>query len=203
MIQKITSDIIPYDGLIRALCLTPYYGHKQGCINYNKKHGCPPRKILNEYFDLDKELFVIYTSFLVGMFAEKMRLSHPEWKENTYPTKQPENNISKITNMLREKHPEWPEQYYPTMNKESWKSSRQWYNPRRWQGTARKQHTQELVGFQKKYPDLVVERCPEALGVNITGLMNNLGIKMNWEWPPEHKKENKTYVVSIAGHLLP
>jgi len=33
------------------------------CINYGKKNGWPPRKIIYEVFDKNRELYVIYTAF--------------------------------------------------------------------------------------------------------------------------------------------
>lgn len=37
--QKVTPVI---DYKMRALCVKPYYNHKKGCPNFNKKAGCPP-----------------------------------------------------------------------------------------------------------------------------------------------------------------
>ena len=201
MIQKITKEMVPYDILIQTLCKLPYYGHGKGCINHGKKKGCPPRKTIEEYFNLNKELFVIYTEYKVGEFAEKMRIRHPEWTEKEYPDEQArrkEHILEEILNKLRAKHPDWPEIYYQKKTTSTWNSSRQWYNPRRWQQTARKQHEKELKKLRKE--GITINRCPEALGINITGLMANIGIKLNWQWPPEHNKENKTYIISIAGY---
>jgi predicted metal-binding protein len=160
MIIKINSEIIKLDKKFQRICKLPYYGHSKGCPNYAEKKGCPPGlPLLNEIFDFSKEMYTIYTSFSIGEFAERMRITHPGWKN----------------------HP------------------RQWYNPRRWQGPARKEHRLELEKFLKEHPSYEYSSSPEAHGVNVTDLMNNIGIKLSWQWPPEHNLKNLSYIVSIGG----
>jgi len=143
------------------LCRTPYHNHPKGCPNYGKRADCPPCDRVDQKFDLNKPVYVIYTEYPVGEFAERMRANHPEWSN------QP----------------------------------RQWYNCIRWQGIARKQHKQDLLGFQREFPDLVVDQNPEALGVNVTKLMMQLGIDLEWNYHEDHDPQRKTYRVSIAGTL--
>ena len=163
MIQKIDSSKIVYNKGIQSLCKKPFYGHAQGCPNYGEKEGCPPGiPLINNVFDFNSEMFVIYTAFPVGEFAERMRLGHPEWSEH----------------------------------------SRQWYNPRLWQGTARKEHREELENFMDKYSGFEIDRTPEGHGVNVTELMGGIGVQLQWGWPPEHNLENKTYIVSLGGKKL-
>lgn len=204
MIAQIDSSQIPYDFLLQGLCRSPYYRHSAGCPNYNQKQGCPPKKLINEVLDFNKEIYVISTEFPIGEFAERMRLLHPEWKQECYPDNSQKHIslIELVEEKLRKKHPDWPEEYYSERTQENWKSSREWYNPRRWQPSARKKHENEIKIFSLSFPDLEVLSCPEAHGVNITGLMHNLGIKLNWQWPPEHKLDNKSYIISLAGYLL-
>lgn len=199
MIEKINPEIIPYDRLIQSLCRIPYPGHLNGCINFGKKEGCPPRKLVCDIFDFNKEMYVIFTKFAVGKFAEKMRLEHPEWKERIY-IKRDVHEFNWIMNKLRKEHLEWKEKYFPQEINERWKSSRQWYNPRLWQETARKEHKKELEKLLSLYPNLLINRSPEATGVNVTGLMKEFGIKLNWQWPPPHNTKNLSYIVSIAGY---
>ncbi|MBN2459626.1 hypothetical protein JXB28_05050 [Candidatus Woesearchaeota archaeon] len=201
MITKIDSSIVPYDNLIRALCRTPYYGHSKGCPNYDKKEGCPPQKLITDVLDFDRELYLIFTEFPIGEFAEKMRITHPEWKESTYPDhpKRTSEFVQSIEGKLRERRPEWPDEYYAQRNTEQWTSARDWYNPRRWQPTARKEHREEVQRFLAQYPDLVIDRCPEAHGINLTGLMHEIGIELQWRWPPIHDLKNKSYIISIGG----
>lgn len=160
MIKKINPEEIKLSKKFQGLCKLPYHGHSNGCPNYGKKEGCPPQlPLLDEIFDFKKDLYVIYTSFPIGKFAERMRLAHPEWKE------------------------------FP----------RQWYNPRLWQHTARKEHKEELKKFLTKNQDYEVNRSPEAHGVNVTELMKSIGIELRWEWPPKHNLENISYIISMGG----
>jgi len=202
MITKIEPSQIPYDKLIQALCRTPYYRHSQGCSNLGCKTNCPPQKLITEVFDFEKELYVIYTAYPVGEFAERMRKDHPEWKKSNYPV-QPKDTVAyldRIVTGLRTKHLDWPEEYYPKGIEGEWASARNWYNPRRWQETARKEHRSALKTFEAKYSDCMVNSFPEAHGVNVTGLMYELGIELPWQWPPVHNPKNLTYKVSIGGH---
>ncbi|MFC1697966.1 hypothetical protein ACFL1H_06510 [Nanoarchaeota archaeon] len=82
MIVQIDPKLLIYDRSFQQLCKKPYYGHSKGCPNFGKKEGCPPSPLLDDVFDLGAEMFVIYTSFNVGEFAEKMRVSHPEWQNH-------------------------------------------------------------------------------------------------------------------------
>ena len=111
-------------------------------------------------------MYVIYTEFAVGEFAERMRVNHPEWEN------QP----------------------------------RQWYNCIRWQGTARKHHNTDIRSFifsmlLKKNRDVVVDKNPEALGVNVTEIMKQVGIELEWNYHEDHDPNRLTYRVSIAGTL--
>lgn len=169
MFIKINTEDIEFERKIQAICTAPFYKHSRGCPNFNKKEGCPPgQPLINDVFDFNKDLFIIYTVFNVGEFAERMRRNHPEWS----------------------KHP------------------RQWYNPRRWQETDRYNHRKEIKRFLEKYRDMVVNSNPEAHGVNVTQLMANIGIKLNWQWPPEHILKNKQYRknviyrVSLGGYAF-
>lgn len=168
MIVQIDSSLVTFKKKFQNLCRVPYHGHPNGCPNYGNKKGCPPNPLLDEYFNLSSDLFVIYSVFNIGAFAEKMRQTHPEWSE----------------------HP------------------RQWYNPRRWQGTARREHRKEIANFLEGNPDMIVNSFPEAFGVNVTSLMKNIGIELQWNWPPQHvlvkKKylENLDYRVALGGRSL-
>jgi hypothetical protein len=202
MIIKINPSIIPYDNLLESLCKAPYHGHPHGCPNYGKKEGCPPRKPFEDIFNLNKNMYVIYTEFPVGEFAERMRMTHPEWKELNYPdhSKKTNNFMQSFENKLREKHPDWPEEYFAKKNKKSGSSAKEWYNPRRWQPAAKKNQRIEETRFLNEYPGLILDKCPEASGINLTALMYKLGIELKWQWPPIHDIKNKSYIISIGGH---
>jgi len=82
MIVQIPKEYVVFEKKIQSLCRLPYHGHSKGCPNYGKRETCPPgRPLIDEVFDLENELFAIYTSFPVGEFAERMRITHPEWSE--------------------------------------------------------------------------------------------------------------------------
>jgi len=166
MIIKIKPELIPFDRKMQGLCKLPYHGHTNGCPNFGKKEDCPPNQpLINEVLDFEKNIYLIYTKFYVGHFAEIMRRKHPEWKG------QP----------------------------------RQWYNPRRWQGRARKIHRIEENLAKKKYNLDFIIRSPEAHGVNVTEMMKEIGVELKWGWPPEHSVEdngyldNFVYIVSLGG----
>jgi len=163
MIIKINPPIIEYSKKMQNLCRVPYYGHSNGCPNFGKKQGCPPReKLINEFLDFKKDLYLIYTEFEVGKFAEKMKSMHPEWAN------------------------------FP----------RQLYNPRRWQPTARKKHSLDIIDFFSAYPRTIVDSSPEAHGVDVNALMKSVGVELNWTWPPEHNLENKVYLISLGGYAI-
>ena len=177
MIIQIDPKIILYGRKIQGLCYKKYHGHSKGCINIGKKRGCPmqhaPQPLINEVLDFNKEIFLIYTSFDVGIFAERMRRDHPQWEGKP----------------------------------------REWYNPRRWQGTSRAAHNLEIEKILRdnNYNEQIeiVNKSPEAHGVNISELMlKATGIELNWTWPPVHDwqdnnnwKQNKVYQASIGGYI--
>jgi predicted metal-binding protein len=83
MIEKITHDKIEYNKKFQYLCKHPFYGHQKGCPNYGKKRSCPPHvPLIDEVLELNKGLYLIFTEFNVGEFAERIRKSHPDWKSS-------------------------------------------------------------------------------------------------------------------------
>jgi hypothetical protein len=89
----------------------------------------------------------------------------------------------------RERHPGW--------------SERALVNPRHWQGTVRKflrEKAQQLLeiaaGCQPRLRDsqgFFYTTCPEAMGVNVTATMKNVGVRL--EWPPKEI----TRLIYLAG----
>lgn len=202
MIFHVEVNKVPVDRIFQKLCKTPYKNNPGGCPNFCKKAGCPPRKLFNDFFDMDQSMFVIATPFKVGEFAEGKGLKYPD-KTGKYPDSplNARDMVWQAIKRLRAKHPDWPDGYFPDTDLGTWESSRLWYSIRWWQPRARKQHQRELKLFEQEHPDHYIERRPEALGVNITGLMYELGIKLNWQWPPPHDVKNITYRVSMAGRV--
>jgi len=93
--------------------------------------------------------------------------------------------VGEFAETMKTRHPTW--------------TPRQIYNPRLWQPTARKNHRLELERFVQEHPEAITDSCPEARGVNITELMREIGINLDWQWPPQHNVANVTYRVSLGG----
>lgn len=91
--------------------------------------------------------------------------------------------IGEHASQMKQKHPEWTE--------------RQIYNCLYWQPRARKIHRQEEERALRSYAIQKIERCPEALGLNVTEMMKTLGIEL--EWPPRVT----TRIISIGGVIKP
>ena len=83
---------------------------------------------------------------------------------------------------MRRIHPEW--------------SMRQLVCCLYWQGRARKLLEAEILRFSRNYPKLTVERCPEAMGLNVTETLRHAGVPI--EWPPQEV----ALTVAFAGHSL-
>jgi hypothetical protein len=76
MYAKITHDAIPSDTLITILDKPSQ--HNLEFYEDNKNTCNVPQ--LCDLLDLEKEMYVIFTAFPLGQFAERRRLDHPEWK---------------------------------------------------------------------------------------------------------------------------
>lgn len=80
MIEKISYLVIDYG--VRDLCQAPYPNHWKGCPNYGKRMSCPPKAPLIENFiNLDNDIYLIFNIFPFGEHVERMREKHPEWSE--------------------------------------------------------------------------------------------------------------------------
>jgi len=62
-----------------------------------------------------------------------------------------------------------------------------------WQPTARKQLEAEIRAFSAEHPGMDVNRCPEAMGLNVHETMRLTGLVL--EWPPV----TKAVQVALAG----
>jgi predicted metal-binding protein len=81
MIVEINPNEIEYSKRFQSLCRRPFYGHSHGCPNFGKKESCPPNvPLIDRVLDLNKNIYIIFNKFEVGEFAEKIRKSHPRWK---------------------------------------------------------------------------------------------------------------------------
>lgn len=110
---------------------------------------------------------------IIGLFDEEYDMTKPVYVIfNTF-------DLASQVNKMQTAHPEW--------------SQRQLKCSRYWQGTARKSLRQKIALFMNNHPNYDVTTCPEAMGVNVTETMKNIGIQL--EWPPV----NTTYQVALAG----
>ncbi len=93
-------------------------------------------------------------------------------------------DIGKHIAKMKDRHPEW--------------SERQLVNCLYWQGTARKALKADCAAFYSDYGSegFHIESCPEAMGVNVTETMKNIGIVL--EWPPR----KKAYQIAMAAIQL-
>jgi len=62
-----------------------------------------------------------------------------------------------------------------------------------WQGTARAALRKKIDAFVAGRPELMVVRCPEACGVDVTATMASIGVTL--EWPPV----STAYQVALVG----
>ena len=90
-------------------------------------------------------------------------------------------NLGAHVRRMKRKHPEW--------------SDRQLVCCLYWQGTARKQLEAEIKRQLDFLEGVRVERCPEAMGLNVTATLAKLGIVL--EWPPR----KVAHQVAFAGTL--
>ena len=70
------------DPTVRELCCRAYYGHPDGCPNFNKRAGCPPQApMLNEVLDLAKPIWAVWAEFDLSAHRERMIEKHPKWSK--------------------------------------------------------------------------------------------------------------------------
>jgi hypothetical protein len=80
-------------------------------------------------------------------------------------------DLAEHADRMGEKHPDW--------------SEAQRVCCLYWQGTARKQLRRKIEGVLSQYPWMRAETCPEAMGVDVTATMEQIGVRL--EWPPKAK----------------
>lgn len=68
------------DKAIQRLCIKPYYNHKNGCPNFGKATGCPPRTpLLGKMLDLSQPVWAVWVDFNLSDHRARMRAKHPKW----------------------------------------------------------------------------------------------------------------------------
>lgn len=81
---------------------------------------------------------------------------------------------------MKDKHPQW--------------SDRQAACCLYWQGGARKALRRILLAFLREHPGMTAVQTPEAMGVDITATMGQIGEVL--EWPPK----TVTYQIALVGY---
>ena len=76
------NQIIEINHICRGYCKLPYPNHPNGCPNFNKNPNCPPKvQIVEEVFDINKDLFFVVEKFNLKTHVEQTKLNHPKWSE--------------------------------------------------------------------------------------------------------------------------
>ena len=75
---KLVNPVIDFS--VRELCYKPYYNHRRGCPNWNKRKSCPPKLLtIDKILDLEKPIYIIYNCYNFLEHTKKMRKLHPDW----------------------------------------------------------------------------------------------------------------------------
>lgn len=81
---------------VRNLCILPYPGHEEGCPHYGTRDICPPNApLFDQYFDLDKPVYIIWITLDLADHFREMRKKHPHWQDEQVRDWQLWNAISK------------------------------------------------------------------------------------------------------------
>jgi hypothetical protein len=79
MIYKV-NGILEINYACRNFCTIAYHGHKKGCPNFGVHEQCPPKiGLVENIFDLNRDLYFVTEEFDLKSHVEKMKLSHPTW----------------------------------------------------------------------------------------------------------------------------
>ena len=79
-IYRVTRLVVSSD--TAKWCGLPYPNHKKGCPNYGKAERCPPQAPkVNEFFDINRPLYIVHSEFDLTGHSETMKFKHPEWSD--------------------------------------------------------------------------------------------------------------------------
>jgi len=63
-------------------CRLRYPGHPKGCPNFGQRDTCPPQAPpIGQVIDLAQPVWLVWNTFDLGGYAERMRQRHPDWSE--------------------------------------------------------------------------------------------------------------------------
>lgn len=78
LIKDITGKVM-IEHKSRGWCSLPYY-EKKGCPNVGKRCDCPPNTpFFEDYFDMNKNIYAIITTFNIKNHIKKMKSKHKHW----------------------------------------------------------------------------------------------------------------------------
>jgi len=83
--KKLPEWIYPVKRLVTSRqtgkwCQLPYPGHPKGCPKYGNDKMCPPRAPrVEDFFDLNRKLWLVHSEFNLGNHILKMEKKHPNW----------------------------------------------------------------------------------------------------------------------------
>uniref|UniRef100_A0A6M3L0W3 Uncharacterized protein n=1 Tax=viral metagenome TaxID=1070528 RepID=A0A6M3L0W3_9ZZZZ len=81
ILKKEHFVIVPLN-VANEWCALPYHNHPKGCPNYLMcKHARSKKWLANEFFDLDRPMWIVWSSFDLEKHAKRMKKLHPNWSE--------------------------------------------------------------------------------------------------------------------------
>ena len=96
----------------REWCLLPYPDHPKGCPNYDKKKDiCPPSApYVEDFIDLQKSVWFVYTTFDLGEHVARMLVKHESWSDRQarcvlYWQKGVVNRLQALAKQFCQEHP--------------------------------------------------------------------------------------------------
>ena len=81
MILKISAEDLEISRKYQCMCLKTGGSFRNGCPNYGKKSGCPPRKLFDEDYDMSRDIYLIVSNFDLTEHTQRIRTRHPTWTE--------------------------------------------------------------------------------------------------------------------------
>jgi predicted metal-binding protein len=108
MIISINIQDLEISREYQCMCLKKSNSFRNGCPNYGKREGCPPRNLFHEEYNLNEPIYLIATDFDLTQQTNKIRRAHPDWTEKAiYNPRYWQNtarktHLSEISNFLKE-----------------------------------------------------------------------------------------------------
>jgi hypothetical protein len=74
------KDLVFDKNSIGPWCKLPYPGHPKGCVNFDKRIGCPPK---SEFFQniITAPFFLAAQKFVIASYSEKIKNKIPNWTD--------------------------------------------------------------------------------------------------------------------------